>query len=539
MNIAILDGYVDEPACLGVPPYISPLVRYVAGGVKDSNKDFTYLTIDEYRKNSDKVKQMMGSEVLILVAGAAVPGKYLRGMPVSSKEIREISEKFDGLKISGGAKARFGLDNFEGFDYVAKKDLDASVYDFFTEKVFSNRNRTIDEWNKWSVKGAEIVKYHPDFPQPLVAEVETMRGCVRYFTGGCSFCIEPLHGKPLFRDVDDIVKEVKVLNSTGVVNFRLTQSCFFSYKAIGIGETETPTPNPDEIKKLLSGIKNAAPNLKVLHVDNANPAVISEHPVESEKIMKILVEYCTPGNVLALGMESADPAVIRANNLNATPEQVMKSIELINRIGSGRGSNGMPELLPGINIVCGLKGETRETYELNYRFLKTVLDKGLLLRRINIRQVLCFREKFPRKHHSLFVKYKEKIRKEIDNEMLKKIVSFGTILKDVFTEKIIGNTTFGRQIGSYPLLVGIPYKIPENIFINVCITDWGMRSVTGIEYPFNINKASLKAVESLPCVGKNRAMRIVRARPFKSENEFIKCLDDKNVGEKLVGFLEF
>jgi len=329
------------------------------------------------------------------------------------------------------------------------------------------------------------------------------------------------------------------LNSTGVVNFRLTQSCFFSYKAIGIGETETPTPNPDEIKKLLSGIKNAAPNLKVLHVDNANPAVISEHPVESEKIMKILVEYCTPGNVLALGMESADPAVIRANNLNATPEQVMKSIELINRIGSGRGSNGMPELLPGINIVCGLKGETRETYELNYRFLKTVLDKGLLLRRINIRQVLCFREKFPRKHHSLFVKYKEKIRKEIDNEMLKKIVSFGTILKDVFTEKIIGNTTFGRQIGSYPLLVGIPYKIPENIFINVCITDWGMRSVTGIEYPFNINKASLKAVESLPCVGKKRAMRIVRSRPFKTENEFIKCLDDKNVGEKLVGFLEF
>jgi radical SAM superfamily enzyme with C-terminal helix-hairpin-helix motif len=343
----------------------------------------------------------------------------------------------------------------------------------------------------------------------------------------------------LFRNVDDIVKEVKALNKNGVVNFRLTQSCLFSYKAKGIGETETPKPNVYEIKKLLSGIGNATQNLKVLHVDNANPAIIAEHPVESEKIMKNLVKHCTSGNVLALGMESADPAVIKANNLNATPEQVMKSIELINRIGSGRGSNGMPELLPGINIVCGLKGETRETYELNYRFLKTVLDKGLLLRRINIRQVLGLREKFPRKHHSLFVKYKEKIRKEIDREMLKKIVPFGTILKDVFMEKGIGNMTFGRQIGSYPLLVGIPYKIPENIFINVCITDWGMRSVTGIEYPFNINKASLKAVESLPGVGKKRAMRIVRNRPFKTENEFIKCLDDKNVGEKLIGFLEF
>ncbi|MDI6916622.1 MAG: radical SAM protein [Thermoplasmatales archaeon] len=539
MRIVILDGYVDEPACLGVPPYISPLVRYVAGAVKDSDNDFTYLTIDEYRKNSDRVKQMMNANILILVAGAVVPGKYLRAMPVSSKEIREINEKFDGIKIAGGARARFELDNFEGFDWVAKKDLDASVYDFLTDRTFSDRNRTIDEWNRWSVKGADIVRHHPDFPLPLIAEVETMRGCVRYFTGGCSFCIEPLYGKPVFRDADDIVKEIKALNSIGVVNFRLTQSCLFSYKAKGIGETETPTPNPDEIKKLLAGIRKGAPNLNVLHVDNANPAIIAEHPFESEKIMKILVKYCTPGNVLALGMESADPSVIKANNLNATPEQVMKSIELINKIGRERGINGMPMLLPGINIVCGLKDETKKTYELNYDFLKKVLGKGLLLRRINIRRVLGFREKFPRKHHSLFVRYKEKIRKEVDRGMLKKIVPFGTILKDVFMEKGIGNTTFGRQIGSYPLLVGIPYKIPENIFINVSITDWGMRSITGIEYPFNINKASLKAVESLPCVGKKRAMRIVRTRPFKTENEFINCFDDKNIGEKLLSFLEF
>jgi len=538
MRIVILDGYVDEPSCLGVPPYISPIVRYAAGAVKDSNNDFTYLTIDEYRRNSDKIKQMMDSDVLILVAGAVVPGKYLRGMPVSSREIREISEKFDGVKIVGGARARFGLDNFEGFDYAVKKDLDTAVYDFLKGN-FVDRYRTEQEWSRWSIKGAEVVKSHPDFPLPLIAEVETMRGCVRYFTGGCSFCIEPLYGKPLFRDAADIVKEIKSLNNLGVVNFRLTQSCFFSYKAEGIGETETPKPNVNEIKRLLSGIKNNTKNLRVLHVDNANPAIIAEHPFESEKILKLLVKYCTPGNVLALGMESADPAVLRANNLNATPEQVMKSIELINKIGKERGSNGMPELLPGINLVCGLKGETKKTYELNYDFLKTVLDKGLLLRRINIRQVLGFREKFPRKHHSIFVKYKEKIRKEIDHEMLKKIVPFGTILKDVFMEKGIGNMTFGRQMGSYPLLVGIPYKTHENIFINVLITDWGMRSVTGIEYPFNINKASLKAMESLPGVGKKRAMRIVRNRPFKTENDFINCFDDKNVGENLLKFLEF
>ena len=30
-DAVILDGYVDEPACLGVPPYIAPQVRALAG----------------------------------------------------------------------------------------------------------------------------------------------------------------------------------------------------------------------------------------------------------------------------------------------------------------------------------------------------------------------------------------------------------------------------------------------------------------------------------------------------------------------------
>jgi radical SAM superfamily enzyme with C-terminal helix-hairpin-helix motif len=31
----IIDGYVDEPACLGVPPYISPYIRAIAGVLKE------------------------------------------------------------------------------------------------------------------------------------------------------------------------------------------------------------------------------------------------------------------------------------------------------------------------------------------------------------------------------------------------------------------------------------------------------------------------------------------------------------------------
>jgi len=61
---------------------------------------------------------------------------------------------------------------------------------------------------------------------------------------------------------------------------------------------DTPTPDPDAIEELFSGISSIG--VDVLHVDNANPAVISDHPVESMKILRSIAKYCTSGNVLAL-----------------------------------------------------------------------------------------------------------------------------------------------------------------------------------------------------------------------------------------------
>ena len=46
--------------------------------------------------------------------------------------------------------------------------------------------------------------------------------------------------------------------------------------------------------------------------------------------------------------------------------------------------------LPGLNFVCGLAGETEETYALNEQFLSRILAAGLAVRRVNIRQVMPF-----------------------------------------------------------------------------------------------------------------------------------------------------
>jgi radical SAM superfamily enzyme with C-terminal helix-hairpin-helix motif len=268
--------------------------------------------------------------------------------------------------------------------------------------------------------------------------------------------------------------------------------------------------------------------------------VIALHPEEAGKILKTLVKYCTSGNVLALGMESADPAVIKMNNLNSSPEQVFSAVELINKYGRERGESGLPKLLPGINILSGLSGETRKTYDLNLRFLKKVLQSKLLLRRINIRQVASVRSHFDvRINHSEFLKFKKKVREVVDRNMLRLVVPPNTVLKDVLIEKREGNRSFGRQVGTYPLLVGIPHPVEMGQVIDVLITDYGQRSVTGFGYPMNVNTASILALTSLPGIGKKRAARIIRSRPYGSEKEFVSSLDEEKLARDLLRYVSF
>ena len=50
IKVVLIDGYIDDPAALGVPPYISPIARAVAGAAIDAGGDVEYITIDMIRK---------------------------------------------------------------------------------------------------------------------------------------------------------------------------------------------------------------------------------------------------------------------------------------------------------------------------------------------------------------------------------------------------------------------------------------------------------------------------------------------------------
>ncbi len=544
LAVTIVDGYVDEPAHFGVPPYISTYPRYVAGALVDagvSQGSITYHTIDALREERDRWEDVATADLVVYVGGMTVPGKYVGGTPAEPDEVRRIAWTAEGTTMMGGP-VRFGVgDENAGaqeterddldYDFVAKGDVEAAAYDLVHGGMegFNNRMRDNDEITRWAQQGAFVVEQHPNHPEYLIAEMETSRGCAYR----CSFCTEPLYGDPAFRSVSSVVEEVDALSDYGVGDFRLGRQA--DILAFG-GDGEAP--NPEALRELYGGIREVAPDLRTLHLDNMNPVTITDYPEKSREGIRIIAEHNTPGDTAAFGLESADPIVQEENNLLVTAEECLEAVRIVNEEGGFRpggdkdsapnfGSNAaprLPKLLPGINLVHGLQGERKETFEHNREFLQRVYDEGLMLRRVNIRQVMSFEgtemsdtgAEIAHDHKKLFKQYKQEVREEIDNPMLQRVASPGTILEDVHLEYHQDGKTFGRQLGTYPLLVAIPGEHSLGSVLDVAITDHGYRSVTGVPYPLDVNSASMDELTAIPGIGKQRAGDVVVARPYES-----------------------
>jgi len=522
----ILDGYVDEPACLGVPPYVSPYIRTVAGALIAHGYRVQYLTIDQLRKDPNYINKLDRVNLVVMIAGVTVPGKYLGGTPATLNEIQQVGHMLRGPKKLIGGPIGFGYaaeggqkairQVISGFDALLSGEPAIALDNY----LLGNEPAGALDYARtdpWSVVGSGIIEQHPDYPY-VMCELETARGCSHGASGGCSFCTEPFYGTPKYRSIESIVNEVASLHAHGARHFRVGRQP--DILAYGAGAGEFPAPRPDLLETLFASIRTAAPALKTLHIDNTNPATIAKHEQESREALRAIIRHHTSGDVAAFGMETADPAVIAANNLKAQPDEVFRAIEIVNEEGGMRRDN-VPELLPGLNFVCGLAGETGKTYELNEQFLARVRDAGLSVRRVNIRQVMPF-EGTPAytnntlgKYDHRFRLFKEFVRQKIDLPMLQRVFPIGTVLRDVRVE-VTGDLSFGRQMGSYPILVGIPVRLAERSTIDAVVVDWGMRSLTALPVPLEINLLPATAIKWLPGVGKKRVAAVLAKRPFKT-----------------------
>ncbi|AWB26420.1 radical SAM protein [Halococcoides cellulosivorans] len=541
-DVTIVDGYVDEPAHFGVPPYISTYPRYVAGALVDAGVErraITYHTIDALREERQRWGDVADADLVVYVGGMTVPGQYVGGTPATPEEAREVAWTADGTTLMGGP-VRFGVGDTEGrteterddldFDYVAGADVEAAAHDLALNDLsgVEHRYRDLEESSRWAREGAFIVEQHPTHPDYLICEIETGRGCAYR----CSFCTEPLYGDATFRDAESIVDEVDALADHGVRSFRLgRQADLLAYD-------HGRKPNPAAIERLYRGIRAAVPDLETLHLDNVNPRTIVEFPERSREALATIAEYNTAGDTAAFGLESADPVVQDENDLQVSADECFRAIEIVNEVAGWRPETGddttrLPKLLPGINLLHGLKGEREETFAHNQRFLERVLDAGLMVRRINVRQVMTFEgtemaevgTEIAVANQDRFRAYKREIRETVDRPMLERVVPPGTVLEDVHLEYHEEGTTFGRQLGTYPLLVGIPGERDLGRTLDIAITDHGFRSVTGVPYPLDANAASMDELATLPGVTRSRAGDLVVDRPYESPDDVPGVLD--------------
>ncbi|PIN70735.1 radical SAM protein, partial [Candidatus Woesearchaeota archaeon CG11_big_fil_rev_8_21_14_0_20_57_5] len=87
--------------------------------------------------------------------------------------------------------------------------------------------------------------------------------------------------------------------------------------------------------------------------------------------------------------------------------------------------------------------------------------------------------RFIRKNKAKYWSWRNQIRQEIDLPLLQRMLPVGHVMKDVRLEIYDGNTTFGRQWGTYPLVIGIKGRHELGRVVNVRVTKHMLRSITG------------------------------------------------------------
>jgi len=396
----ILDCFTVEPSGLGVPPYLSSYVRDAYSALRRAlpEADVRYVTIDDVRwhlnsgqphvpapasdpltyaataNRETALKLLHDAAIVVVVGGDKVPSVHLHAVNGSLPEIARALACTRGKTMLLGPLSAYAVSEpaeFAGlFDAVHTHTLTSETLD---RSTFAAADYAAQRADRESYVGlVEQLSWEP------IAEIELYRGCTR--RRFCDFCNEPVKAANVaFRTVEDVLHEIGLLARAGVRNFRLgMQTCFFSYQ------------NRDEkqIEALLAGDRETVPDLEVLHIDKADPLAVASPA--GGRIATLVAKYCTEGNCAPMGIESFDPEVIERNTLTCTGEILLRAVENVNDAGAARGPGGLPILLPGLNLIYGLPGETHGTHLANLTWLSRILAAGLMCHRTNVRQARAY-----------------------------------------------------------------------------------------------------------------------------------------------------
>lgn len=494
----IIDCYTDEPSGLGVPPYLSVHSRYIAGALKNKNIDYYYLNIDDLRfangekhfedsynkriinktKNFPNVSEILkNADNIYVVMGCFVKYEYVSAEPPSFVEVEKLLNVFCDKKTNKLLFYSLGGSELtrENIRRTVPKELFNEIifgntYNYFIGEKGNGFTPNYDKLKQIAIDSSSILE---QLERPLVIEIETSTGCNR--KPGCTFCIEGMRGLPLqFREKEDIIDEIKSLYDQGALYFGLgRQPNFYAYKDC----------NVEEIENLFKGIWEKCPKIKTLHIDNVSPHNVNTEA--GEKITEVVAKYTTAGNITPFGIESFDPIIREKCNLNGSIGDIHKSIEIINRYGKERGSNGIPKLLPGINIIYGLDGQSENTLKFNLENFNKILESGNFVRRVFVRKLTSpFGEQFDSYSNEALQEFNEwstLIENDFIVPMLKKVFPIGLEISELRMEMYKEGNSILRQMGTCPVrVIVLNKKLNLDQFYKVKVVDYiGNRTIIG------------------------------------------------------------
>ncbi|WP_405775552.1 radical SAM protein [Streptomyces sp. NBC_01538] len=497
--VVILDCYTVEPSGLGVPPYLSAYVRQAYAALRRARPDaeVKYVTIDDVRwclaggrplaepplsdrltysatVNRDKAVELLrDADMVVVVAGDKVPSVHLHAVNGSQDDIARAMACVRGRRFLLGPMATWALSEPASWAGL----FDAVHTHTVTSGGLGLGSSTPAPYGQLEADRSSFAGLVEQMPWAAVAELELYRGCTR--KAFCRFCNEPGKAPTVaHRTVEDVLAEAGQLYDAGVRHFRLgQQTCFFSYQ----GRSE------EAIRALLSGIRERCPQLEMLHIDNADPLAVAA-PV-GRRIAAAVAELCTEGNCAPMGIESFDPAVIERNTLTCTEDVLLRAVEHVNEAGAERGAGGLPKLLPGLNLIYGLPGETHATHLANLKALQRIYDAGLMCHRTNVRLARAFPgtpladeeaslEGLPSAEH--FSTWKTDIDQIWDRPMKERVYPAGLEIPGVHAYFVDEHGTWFRRLGSYAIQIIEPGAVvPVGTPADITVTGHAPRVIYG------------------------------------------------------------
>lgn len=470
----ILDCYTDEPSGYGVPPYLGIHQRYLSGALDFLGRKHFYLTIDDLRYAKNKKKKippgttdisilnlstntnktiplLQNAKTIYIIMGCFVNYEYVSALPPRASELYQLLREFKAPKILfyvlGGTK-EIPQDFFKTPLYqIIDKIVTGHSYNFLLKGEVNSFSPNYDLLAKITKRKIPILE---QIKTPRIMEVETMTGCD---WSKCSFCIERVRHLPIeCRRVEDIINEIISLYQQGARYFRLGRNPNFYFYM---------RQDTSKIEKLLYEIRNHCPELKVLHIDNVGPQSVVTP--QGRKITKLIVKYCTSGNIAPFGIESFDPLVRKINTLNATIDQIIEAIAILNEYGKEKGENGEPRFLPGINLIHGLPGQRPETLKYNLHYLSEILKKyetqRFFYRKLCSPFGVSMKEISPKKEDKEYEEWREQLYNNFAIPMLKKVFPKGTVLRNVRVEVWKKGSSILRRLGICPPRIVVRNKL--------------------------------------------------------------------------------